>query len=236
MSDEVKAVEVNGAIDKIALALSKAQKTIKPAVKDTLNPFFKHNYATLTSIWEAIRESFAENELSVVQSPTMLEDGRLVLISLLMHSSGQYIRSVYPIKPVKDDPQGVGSALTYARRYSLQSLAGVCAEEDDDGNAASRAGQQQAKPVQKQQYPKSGEPMVVAAPTTILNKPPENKLEETSGAPYPGNWNELRKAKVPGFDVCWNDPKKATEGFLKSQLKNGRKEAAYEIAFRRANQ
>ena len=232
MSDEVKAVEVNGAIDKIALALSKAQKAIKPAIKDSQNPFFKSSYADLTSIWDAIREPFAENELSVVQSPTLLEDGRLVLISLLMHSSGQYIRSVYPIKPVKDDPQGVGSALTYARRYSLQSLAGVCAEEDDDGNAASRASQQQTKPMQKPQYSKPG-PL---ASTAVSTKPPGNKSEETSGPPYPENWKELRKGKVPEYDVYWNDPQKATETFLKSQLKSGRKEAGYEMAFRRAHQ
>lgn len=231
MNDEVKTVEVNSAIDKIALALSKAQKAIKPAVKDSQNPFFKSSYADLTSIWDAIREPFAENELSVVQSPTLLDDGRLVLISLLMHSSGQYIRSIYPIKPVKDDPQGVGSALTYARRYSLQSLAGVCAEEDDDGNVASRIGQQQTKPAQKQQS-KS----VSAAPMEVLTKPAENKAQQTNGAPYPDNWPNRRKAeKVPGYEVIWNDIQKCTPTFLKNLQKQGVKEANYEIAYRAAN-
>lgn len=122
-------------IDKLASALCRAQGKIKHAVKDSANPFFKSRYADLTSVWDAIRDAFQAEGLSVAQCPQVLESGAAALETTLMHSSGQWISSRVPLNPVKNDPQGVGSAITYARRYALQSIAGVCAD-DDDGEAA----------------------------------------------------------------------------------------------------
>jgi hypothetical protein len=122
-------------INELAKALCKAQGKIKHAVKDSANPFFKSRYADLTSVWDAIRDAFQAEGLSVAQCPQVLESGAAVLETTLMHSSGQWISSRVPLNPVKNDPQGVGSAITYARRYALQSIAGVCAD-DDDGEAA----------------------------------------------------------------------------------------------------
>lgn len=124
-------------IEKLAAALSKAQASIMKADKDSKNPFFKSSYADLESVWDAIREPFTSNGLSVAQFP----QGAHGLVSILMHTSGQWMRAESSMKPVKDDPQGRGSCLTYMRRYSLQSIAGVC-PSDDDGNAASRGGSQ----------------------------------------------------------------------------------------------
>jgi len=115
----------------LVAALSKAQGMIKGAAKDSTNPFFKNKYADLSSVWEACREALSKNELAVIQTP--VEGG---VITMLAHSSGEWIKSYLPMKPTKDDAQGAGSAITYARRYALAAFVGV-APEDDDGQAAS---------------------------------------------------------------------------------------------------
>jgi len=123
-------------IIEIAKALSKFQSTIKPVKKDAVNPFFKAKYATLDTIWEHIRKPLAENGLSVTQ-PLDTVDGKPVLITLLMHTSGEWISGKYPVEAVKPDPQGLGSAISYGRRYSLSAMLGLVTEEDDDANIAS---------------------------------------------------------------------------------------------------
>lgn len=122
-------------IAQLADALSKAQGAIKNAAKDSANPFFKSKYADLASVWDACREPLSANGLSVVQVPEVGERGATVH-TLMMHSSGEWICGELTMQPVKDDPQGVGSVITYARRYALSGFAGV-APDDDDGNAAS---------------------------------------------------------------------------------------------------
>jgi len=124
-----------GGMGKLFEALSKAQHSMGNAKKSKENPFFRSSYADLAAVWDACREALTANGLSVVQT---MEDGEsgLFLVTTLGHSSGQYMASRMAIKPTKQDPQGVGSALTYARRYALSAIVGV-ATEDDDGNAAS---------------------------------------------------------------------------------------------------
>jgi len=123
-------------IGALAGALAKAQAEIQGAVKDATNPHFRSRYADLSSVWDAIRAPLTKHGLSIVQAPTVNDAGSVLLKTTLMHSSGEWIASLYPINPIKADPQGYGSALTYARRYCLASIAGV-APEDDDGEAAS---------------------------------------------------------------------------------------------------
>ena len=125
-------------IDALAGALAKAQGEIDTADKSAKNPFFKSSYADLPSVWAACRKQLSKNGLAVVQRMDTSENG-MILESVLMHSSGQWISSTYPVNPVKNDPQGLGSAITYARRYALMALVGVVADDasDDDGNAAS---------------------------------------------------------------------------------------------------
>lgn len=124
-------------------ALCKCQLELKPAVKDSINPHFKNRYADITSIIEALRDPMASNGLSITQT-TRYEGGVLLLITTLRHISGEEVDSVYPIIPVKQDPQGFGSAMTYARRYSIQAMLMV-PSDDDDGHQAS----QPAKPAKK---------------------------------------------------------------------------------------
>jgi hypothetical protein len=127
-------------LGELFLALSKAQGEIRGAIKDSKNPFFKSNYADLASCWEAIREPFSKHQLAVVQTTDAYRDPdhpeAVCVVTWLGHSSGQWLRGKLVMRPVKADPQGYGSCITYARRYALAAIAGV-AQVDDDGNHAS---------------------------------------------------------------------------------------------------
>ena len=123
-------------IGALAAALSKVQGATEPllAVKDSSNPFFKSKYADLSSVWDACRVQLAANNLCVIQTTAEAADGA-VLITTLAHSSGEWIRSVLPIKVKDNSPQAQGSGLTYARRYALAAIVGV-SQIDDDAEAA----------------------------------------------------------------------------------------------------
>ena len=121
-------------IGALAAALSKAQTSFTPAVKDAANPFYKSKYLTLAGALDAVRSALGANGLALVQAVDATGD-KLTLNTTLLHSSGEWIGSTYPINPVKNDPQGIGSAVSYGRRYSLMALLGIAAE-DDDGEAA----------------------------------------------------------------------------------------------------
>lgn len=125
-------------IKELALALSLAQKAMGFATKDSTNPFFKSSYADLASCIEAARIPLSDNGLSISQMPDQTPEGP-ALVTILMHKSGEYLQATYPLKPIKDDPQGMGSAITYARRYCFASIIGL-ASADDDGNAATGQG------------------------------------------------------------------------------------------------
>lgn len=132
-------------IKDLATALSKAQSTMKSALKDKENPHFRSKYADLDAIWDACRESLTENGLSVIQTHGSDQSGAF-LKTLLVHSSGQFISSITPlILPDRATMQQLGSAITYARRYSLASIVGVTSDEDDDGNAVSQKAVQISK-------------------------------------------------------------------------------------------
>ena len=124
----------------LATAMAKAQAEIKAALKDSKNPHFKSSYADLTSVWDACRGALTKNGLSVLQV-TDFDANDVWLVTMLLHSSGESVSSRYPLRPQQQTPQGYGSSLTYARRYCLASIVGVVADEDDDGNAASRRGE-----------------------------------------------------------------------------------------------
>lgn len=126
-------------IVELAAAISKAQGQLTGAKKGSDNPFFKSKYADLAEVWDTARKPLSDNGLSVVQMTTV-NNGQVHLVTQLQHSSGQFIRGFYPLIPTKKDPQGYGSAITYARRYCLAACVGI-AQEDDDGNAASKHAQ-----------------------------------------------------------------------------------------------
>lgn len=154
-------------LDKLAIALNKAQGQLKAAVKDKENPFFHSKYATLGSVWDACREALLANGFSVIQHGTDV-DGKPVLTTTLLHASGQWISGDYLLNPIKNDPQAVGSAWTYARRYGLAAMVGVVTDEDDDGNAAAAPGATSSVPEAiKKAFPESKETNGNARKTTL---------------------------------------------------------------------
>lgn len=121
----------------LAKAMAKAQGDLGPVLKDKTNPAFRSKYADLGAVLEAILPALNRAGLSLIQSPSY--DGSLVgVTSILLHESGEWMEATLHMKPVKMDPQGIGSCITYARRYAALAIAGA-APEDDDGNAASAA-------------------------------------------------------------------------------------------------
>lgn len=128
-------MERSETIGKLSEALAKAQGEMKPASFDAQNPHFRSRYATLASIMEACRSSLSQNQIAVVQGTSVIED-RVIVTTMLIHASGEFISDQLSMNIIKDSPQAIGSAITYARRYSLASIAGVVSDEDDDAEAA----------------------------------------------------------------------------------------------------
>ena len=128
-------MEMSQTIAALAKALATAQTTIGCALKDKVNPAFKSKYADLSSVWEAWQQVGPAQGLGVVQLPGAYVDGKVWLTTILTHGSGEWISETLSIPITKQDAQGYGSALTYARRYALSALVGIT-PDDDDGNAA----------------------------------------------------------------------------------------------------
>lgn len=135
-------------IGKLADALAKAQADIKAIGKDRTNPHFKNRYATLDAILDTIRPTLAKHGLSIVQGASDTTTGFNVE-TWLVHASGEYIANVVAVPVSKQDAQGVGSALTYGRRYGVSALLALSTDEDDDGEAAVK--KPAAKPEQKRE-------------------------------------------------------------------------------------
>jgi hypothetical protein len=149
-------------IDQLAAALAAAQGGIVAADKEGRNPHLGNRYTTLSAVWDAIREPLSKNGLAVAQVVGYDEQG-MVLYTRLMHSSGQYIEAIYPVSASDgkgiNSAQALGSALTYARRYSLTALVGVVSDEDDDGNEATKPGERrQPQPSRQQRQPATPPP------------------------------------------------------------------------------
>ena len=124
-------------ITKISTALLQAQKSLTFASKNSKNPHFKNTYADLSAVIDAVKPALNEAGIVFLQTPTPSDNGYLFLTTRLIHESGEWIEDTATCPLPKQDPQGYGSALTYARRYSLMAACGI-APEDDDGNSASR--------------------------------------------------------------------------------------------------
>jgi hypothetical protein len=137
-------------INELASALSKAQRAMTYAKKDSRNPFYSSQYADLASCWEAVREPLSSNGLALMQFPSA-ERGVVRIETILAHSSGQWIGSTLTLPVVRekkgegfspaDDPQAVGSAITYGRRYAMAAIVGIAQDDDDAEAATGRAAQ-----------------------------------------------------------------------------------------------
>lgn len=127
-------METSEQIKSIGAALGVFHTKVAKIAKTDSNPFFKSKYAGLPSILEAIQKPLEESNLVFTQHP----DGGNLTTMLIHTESGEFFRSSYSMNPTKTDPQSIGSAITYARRYALGAILGLNIDEDDDGNKASQ--------------------------------------------------------------------------------------------------
>lgn len=131
---KTKVMEQSESIKEIAAALVSFHKEVGKVKKSETNPFFKSKYADLSSILDVIETPLNSAGLSFVQFPI----GEHELMTMLMHTSGEWIKGSYKMTPTKNDPQGAGSVITYQRRYALGAILGLNIDIDDDGNKASK--------------------------------------------------------------------------------------------------
>lgn len=123
-------------IGKLATALVKAQASMGSAIKDSNNPFFKSKYADLTEVIETVKKPLNDNGISFLQIVELADNGNQVVETTLLHESGEFISGKTLVVTAKqNDPQALGSAITYAKRYGLQAICGL-PTDDDDGEAA----------------------------------------------------------------------------------------------------
>lgn len=147
-------------VTKIALALLKAQRKMGSASKDAKNPFFKSKYADYGSVLEVVKEPLNEEGIVILQ-PHCTHEGKTYVETVLMHESGEWVSSATEVVCAKqNDAQAMGSAITYARRYNLQSLLSIPTADDDGESTMNREKPQQTQPV-KQEQPKTAPPAPV---------------------------------------------------------------------------
>jgi hypothetical protein len=187
-------MEMSATVAQLAEALSKAQAMITGAVKDSDNPFFHSKYADLATVWDACREALTVNKLAVVQTPrttftTAPELSEVVsrsgekrsivkvattveMTTMLVHASGEWVSGTVAAMLANADPQSIGSAITYLRRYGLSALVGI-AQVDDDGEAAVSAPTSGARKATPEQLPS-----VQPASLLTLNDPQQIRLKD----------------------------------------------------------
>ncbi|HGI2635414.1 TPA: ERF family protein [Streptococcus agalactiae] len=170
-------------ITEYAKAFCKAQLEVKQPLKDKDNPFFKSKYVPLENVTEAITTAFANNGISFSQDPTTnTENGYIDVATLVMHTSGEWVEyGPLSVKPTKNDVQGAGSAITYAKRYALSAIFGITSDQDDDGN-------EDSKPNNSRQSPKA---TTKKTQKTVYQTP---KISNIQIETYKSDLNDIAKA------------------------------------------
>ena len=198
----------------LSAAMATAQGEMKPAIKDATNPHFKSKYADLASVFEAVRAPFKNNGLSVWQELGNA-DGGVTVTTRLVHKTGEWVEFGPLYVPAgKQDAQGLGSAATYARRYGLASALGVCADEDDDGNAATSGNGTGRLP--------AGPKPTNGAPWTIKAKSPDDFVaafsEKIAKAPTVEAATKLHDDNKANLKALADDKYAACKSALDSRL------------------
>ena len=184
-------MKMSETITELAMALSKAQGQINDATKDGINPAFRSKYADLAAYRAVIREPLAVNDLAIVQLPRTMP-GYVAVETVLMHKSGEFISETLEIPVSKFDAHGIGSGITYGRRYGLMSI--LClASVDDDGNAAV----EKAPAAAKKNEPKKSEysEMEIADLARTLKSVAEKGMTALSS-----KWRSLDQSQRDVFD------------------------------------
>ncbi|QQT10820.1 ERF family protein [Staphylococcus pasteuri] len=203
-------------ITELNKALANFHKEVKQPMKDANNPFFKIKYVPLENVVEAIDDVAPKHGLTYSQYPVTKENGLVGISTVLLHESGEFIE--FPpatTKPDKNTPQGVGSALTYMRRYSLSAVFGITSDQDDDGNEASG---KNSKNKQTQPQKASGQTIgtlkkEVVKFTNLIKgtekEVPQNVVEQRFGVK---NYNLTEKEAVQIINKIQNNAKTITGG------------------------
>jgi len=146
----------------------KALGELKNVAKNAVNPHFRNRYASLDAILDDVRPVLASHNLAISQEP-LFEDGKAGVVTRIIHASGG-VRESTLLLPLKDQTaQGVGSALTYAKRYAISSILGITADDDDDGEIASKPIAQ--KPTIKAEPPKAKQETTPEVPKELPSDP-----------------------------------------------------------------
>lgn len=194
-------MEKSETITDIAKALVKAQSQITFAVKDAVNPFHKNKYADIASVIEAVKKPLNDNGISFLQAVNS-SDTAPMLETMLLHETGQYLMTKTPIFCVKpNDPQALGTGITYSKRYALMAICGL-PSEDDDGNAASGVGsaKKTLEPNEKQQA------IIDAVCEKLLDSVPEGKVllnDKVKSLIYATKGSYPEDTKAVGTIAAW---------------------------------
>jgi hypothetical protein len=213
------ALQFSDSFSALAKALVAASGKMDGVRKNANNPAFKSKYADLAAVVEAVQPALLEAGLIAIQGATTSHNGvcEVTVETMLLHESGEWVKSALTMRPTKSDPQGIGSAITYARRYGLQALCGV-APEDDDGNAASRKGKDDDQ---------GGQQNVTGAKPTkaqldALRALYDKAFAGVANAPQVGAW--LQKNIPSAADIRQRNPATPTLGEITLAM-----DALYEI-------
>jgi hypothetical protein len=152
-------------------ALAKAQGAMQNAKKDQANPYYNSRYTDLAGVWDVIRKPLSDNGLCVIQRATTGK-GSVTVVTTLLHESGESISDTLVLPTAQETAQGYGSAITYARRYSLACVCGVASEADDDGNAASNVKSPATQKYEQRQAQKQAQ----AKTPALSEQMPERKM------------------------------------------------------------
>lgn len=210
-------------IKELASALSLAQGQMEAAKKDKENPFFRSHYSDLASVWEACREPLSKHGLSVSQL-TDVEEGKLVIESVLMHKSGEWISGRLAMPIAKNDPQSMGSLISYGRRYALGAIVGVVSEEDNDAEGTMDRGKKEEKKPPKQEAKKDEIPEFSTENGPLTFDELREKILATTALPHLKNIWVKYKADVAILSVEEAERLAAVKDAKKKELQGGANE------------
>lgn len=208
----------------LALALSKTQNALRSVGKDrdvevkSEKGRYSFRYATLAAIWDVIRKPCADNGLAIVQFPTVDLDGRRVSVETrVMHVSGESLVNVCVLPCLRQDPQGIGAVITYARRYSLSALLGVTQDDENEEEILSQAHAEHRAPPTSTQKPAQQQPKAAPEPQKQASEPALGEADLHQQMACCGTIAELSSVAV--LVKKSNFPADARERLLKSYQK-----------------
>lgn len=206
-------------IEKLTEALAAAQALIVPAAKDKQNSHYQSRYADLASVWDACRAPLSSHGLAVIQTTEPGAEGGIVLETMLTHVSGQWISGSIPVACNIGNPQAIGSALTYARRYGLAAIVGVCPDDDDDAEAA-------VQPLRERQggYParngERGQQRREAAPARAASSPPPRARTPEPTTKEVRRFEETLNTFCSRMNARWLDRHTSDDGVIPGWVKD----------------